>query len=66
MNKIISNDYERSARHFDASEGDPASFERVRAKGDEEEEEKSRGDKAYGENRSLALFLNPGMNRRIV
>lgn len=47
LNKIISNDYEHSARHFDAGEGDPASFERIRAKGDEEEEEKPRGDKAY-------------------
>lgn len=64
MNKIISNDYERPARHFDTGEGDPASIERARAKGEEEEKEKPRGDKAYlPENRSLALFLNPGMNR---
>jgi len=32
LNKIISNDYERTARHFDAGKGDLASIERDRAK----------------------------------
>lgn len=68
MNKIISNDYERTARHFDAGEGDPASIERLlRAKGGEEEREKPRRKQSLPtKNRSLVLFLNSGMNRRTV